>query len=91
MARRGIGRAHEQAPSARAGSWANRNTLVFIAAGVAAVALWFAINWVADDLINFLIDDENRAPVNPNAPAWIITKLIAAGLAIFAILKSQLK
>jgi hypothetical protein len=91
MRRRQIGGAHERAPSAQAGSWAGRNTLVFISAIAAAVLVWLLINWVADDLLNFIIDDDSRPPINPNAPALIVTKLIASGLAVFLILKSRLK
>jgi len=64
--------------------------LVFIAAVTATVAVWFGINWIPGDLIPFLKDPDGT-PINPNAPAWIITKLFASALALFLILRSRLK
>jgi hypothetical protein len=94
MKRRSIGPAYERSPADKMSEWTNRNTLVLIASLIAGILIWFAINWVVDDFINFLATDGDETvdkPYNSNHPACIAFKLIASLGSIFLILKSRTK
>jgi len=61
-----------------------QNTLRLIVAVAAALLFAFVLNWMVDDLFNFLYTggaEDQEGPFNPDDPIWTVTK-IAGSIAI---------
>ena len=94
LKRRKQGPTYERSPIQRLSEWSSRNFLILASAIGLSFLYWFAINFLVDNLFNFLStggNEEIEQPFSSNEDIWIITKLVGSIAIIFIIIKTKAK
>ena len=92
--RREIGPAFEKSPLERLNDWSTRNILILMGAVAVCVCYWFLVDFMVDNLLNFLATqghEEMEKPYSADDPLWITIKLVGCLALTVFIAKTKAK
>jgi hypothetical protein len=90
--RRKIGPAYERAPAERTGRWFLDNLFRLFAAALAVFAFCFVVDWLFDDVFNFLergVDEETPGSFSAASSVANGAKVVGSVLITYLILRAR--